>query len=163
MSDLLVKDIRAQYDKSFATLRGIVEDFPDDKWLAVHGEDDFYIPSRIAYHLASYLDRHMTEGFKDREFDAKCPYGDWRKGDANTLPDKKAFLAYYDEVLVRAHAKLAVLDDESLSAPIEPERAHWGAYQMGIHLYMMREFAAHSGELNKMRIDDGLQDVWVSR
>ncbi|MDR0470091.1 MAG: DinB family protein [Peptococcaceae bacterium] len=163
MGNMLANDIRTQYDRTFATLRGIVEDFPDDKWLVIHGEDDFYIPSRIAYHLASYLDRHMTEGFKDKEFDLKCPFGEWRKGDATTLPDKKAFLAYYDEVLARAREKLASLDDESLSAPMEPERTYWGACQLGVHLAMMREYSAHCGELNKIRIEYGLPDVWVSR
>ena len=163
MSDTLANDIRAQYDKSFATLRGIAEAFPDDKWLKVHGEDEFYLPSRIAYHLVTYLDRHMTDGFKDKEFDNKCPYGNWRNGTAETLPDKNAFLAYFDEVTGRAKKTLETLKDENLSAPIDPERAYWGASQMGVHLYMMREFAAHSGELNKMLIDDGQQDVWVIR
>ena len=162
MSSIMANDVRTHYNRSFATLRGIVEAFPEDKWLEAHG-DVYYIPCRIAYHLATYIDRHMTDGFKDREFDAKCPYGDWRKGDAATLPGKAAFLAYFDEVTDRAQKVLAAVDDAGLAEPIEPERERLGASRLALHLYMMREICAHEGELNKMLIDDGLEDVWVNK
>ena len=163
MSDILSNDIRTQFQKTFATLKGIAETFPEDKWLVVHGDDEFYIPSRVAYHAASYIDVQMMGGFKDPDFNAKLPYGSWRDGTAQTLPDKKAFLAYYEGVLARIEKVLAALNDEGLSAPIEPERVHMGATQLSVYLYMLRELGAHEGELNKMLVDDGKPDVWVSR
>lgn len=162
MSDILANDVKLHYERTFATLRGIAEAFPKDRWLEPHG-DEYYIPSRIAYHLASYIDRQMTDGYKDKDFDSKCPFGVWIKGDAGTLPDKDAYLAYYDEVIARAREKLAALDDDALLAPAEPERARLGASQLGLHLYMMREVCAHIGELNKMLIEDGQDDVWINR
>jgi hypothetical protein len=161
MSNLLADDVRAQYTKAFATIRGIVDTFPEDKWLAAHA-DEYYIPCRIAYHLAVVIDRLVAGGFKDPDFAAKLPYGAWMQATAETLPDKATFLTYYDGVVERAQAALADLDDDSLATPIEAERARLGASQLGAHLYSMRELSAHSGELNKMLIENGGQDVWVS-
>ena len=162
MSNILADDVRSQYDKAFATIRGIVEAFPDDKWLVPHG-DEYYIPCRIVYHLAVFIDSQIGGGYKDPDFNAKVPFGAWHKATAETLPDKKAFAAYYDEVIGRAQKELAALDDDAVVAPIEPERARFGATQIGAHLLMMRELSAHTGELNKMLIENGKDDVWISR
>ena len=163
MSDILANDVRLQFNKTLDTLRGIAEAFPAEKWLEVHGDDVFYIPSRIAYHAASYIDFQMMGGIKDPDFDAKLPYGSWRDGTAQTLPSKEAFLSYYDELCPRIQEMLAALTDEGLSAPLEPERPHYGASLLGLYLYMLRELAAHAGELNKILVDIGLEDVWVNR
>lgn len=162
MSEILTNDVRAQYKKAFSTIRGIVEVFPEGRWLEPHG-DVYYIPCRIAYHLACVIDKQIAGGFKDNGFTAKLPYGIWIEAKAEDLPDKKEFLAYFDDVLGRAEKALAVLNDDGLMSPIEPERAWMGASQMGMHLYMMRELSDHTGELNKMLIEDGKQDIWVSK
>ena len=162
MSEILANDVRAQYKKAFDTIRGIVEAFPEERWRETHG-DVYYIPCRIAYHLAVVIDNHIAGGFKDPDFAARLPYGKWIEARAEDLPDKSGFLAYFDGVLGRADKALAALGDESLMSPIEPERARMGASQMGVHLYMMRELSDHTGELNKMLIEDGGQDVWISR
>lgn len=162
MSEILVNDLRAQYKKVFDTIRGIVEAFPEDRWREPHG-DVYYIPSRIAYHLAVVIDKQIAGGFKDKDFDAKLPYGIWIETKAEDLPDRTGFLAYFDGARGRAEKILAILDDESLMLPIEPVKAWMGASQMGMHLYMMRELSDHTGELNKMLIEDGRQDVWISK
>ena len=162
MSDVLANDVRGQYDKSFATIRGIAERFPDEKWLEPHG-DVYYIPSRIAYHLAVFVDALVAGGMKDPDFNAKLPFGAWQDGTAETLPKRADFITYFDAVVVRAQKELAALDDAGLTKALEPERARFGASPIGMHLYFMREMAAHSGELNKMLIENGLDDVWVSR
>ncbi len=159
MSDLMAKDVKAQYDRAFATIRGIVEAFPEDKWLTPHG-DLYYIPCRIAYHLAVFTDRLVAGGYKDADFASKLPFGNWMEATAQTLPGKAEFLTYYDAVIERAQKTLADLDDAILSSPIEPERARMGTSQMGAHLYSMRELSAHTGELNKMLIENGIDDVW---
>lgn len=159
MSNILTNDIRAQYDRAFATVRGIVEAFPDDRWLEPHGAV-YYIPSRIAYHLAVFIDGMVAGAFKDPDFRSKAPYGLWLQATAETLPDKTAFLSYYDEVTGRAKKVLAELNDAHLTDPIEPERARMGSTQIAAHLYAMRELSAHSGELNKMLIENGKDDVW---
>ncbi|MDR0839479.1 MAG: hypothetical protein LBN99_07555 [Oscillospiraceae bacterium] len=156
----LSDDVRAQYNGAFATIRGIAEVFPESKWLEPHA-DAYYIPGRIAYHLAAFIDRQLGGGSEDPDFASKLPYGNWMEATAETLPDKKAFLSYYDEVIKRAQSSLAALDDDGVTAPIEPERAHFGKSQIGVHLYNMRELAAHSGELNKMLSEHGIDDVWV--
>ena len=162
MSEILTNDLRAQYKKVFSTIRRIVEAFPENRWREPHG-DVYYIPCRLAYHLACVIDKQIAGGFKDREFAAKLPYGNWIEAKAENLPDKKEFLSYFDGVLGRAEKVLPALNDDGLTSPIEPERAWMGASQMGLHLYMMRELSDHTGELNKMLIEDGKQDVWVSR
>ena len=162
MSDTLTSAMRAQYDKAFATVRGILETFPDDKWLEPHG-DIYYIPSRIAYHLTEFIDGQIAGGFRDPDFRAKLPFGPWHTGTAETLPGRAALIAYFDEVEARAQKELAALDDAALAAPLEPERARMGATLMGAHMLFMREISAHTGELNKMLIENGKDDVWVSR
>jgi len=163
MSDILANDVRLQFNKALDTLRGIAEVFPAERWLEVHGDDVFYIPSRIAYHAASYIDFQMMGGIKDPDFDAKLPYGSWRNGTAQTLPSKEAFLSYYDGLYPRIQEMLNALTDESLSAPLEPERPHYGKSLLSVYLYMLRELGAHEGELNKMLVDNGIEDVWVNR
>jgi len=55
---------------------------------------------------------------------------------------------------------LAALVDEDLAKPGDPDKPWLGSIQLGRHLTMMREISAHTGELNKMRIEYGLDDVW---
>ena len=162
MKDLLANDVRKQYEQCFATLKAIVEAFPEDKWLVQHG-DIYYIPSRIAYHLVVFIDRYIAGGFNDPDFASKLPFGNWMEATAETLPDKAAFFKYYDQILAKAQPVLAALDDANLISPIEPDRARMGTTQMAVHLYCMRELAAHTGELNKMLIENGLDDIWISR
>ena len=163
MSDILVKDIRLQFGKALDTLRGIAEAFPADRWLEIHGDDEFYIPSRIAYHAASYIDFRMMGGSNDPDFNAHLPFGPWMDATAKTLPSKADFLGYYDGLYPRIQEMLTALTDQSLSDPLEPEMPHYGATRLGLYLYMLRELSAHAGELNKMLVEDGLQDVWVNR
>jgi len=162
MSEILANDLRLQYQKAFTTIRRIVETFPEDRWLEPHG-DIYYLPCRIAYHLAVVIDNYIAGGYKDKEFAAKLPYGKWSEATAENLPNKTEFLAYFDAVLARANKALPLLNDEILMSAIEPERTWMGTTQMAIHLYMMRELSDHTGELNKMLIENGLPDVWVSR
>ena len=162
MSDILANDVRSQYDKAFATIRGIVEAFPEDKWLAIHG-DEYYIPSRIAYHLAVYIDGQIAGGFQKPDFNATLPFGNWMEGNAQTLPAKAAFLSYLNEVIDRAQKAQANFTDEDVTAVLDPDKARFGKTQLGVHMYAMRELSDHTGELNKMLIENGAQDVWVSR
>lgn len=160
MSNILSDDVRTKYEKAFATIRGIAEAFPEERWLEPHG-DVYYIPSRIAYHLAVFIDGFVAGGMKSPDFREKLPFGSWHEGTAATLPDKKAFLSYYEEVVGRAQKVLEGLDDNAVTAPIEPERVRMGATQIGAHMQAMRELSAHSGELNKMLIENGKDDIWV--
>ena len=162
MSEILANDLRAQYKGVFGTIRGIIEAFPEDRWLTPHG-DVYYIPCRIAYHLACVIAKQIAGGFKDKDFAAKLPYGNWIEAKAEDLPDKKEFLSYFNGVLGKAEKVLPTLNDDALTSPIEAERAWLGTSQMGLHLYMMRELSDHTGELNKMLIEDGKQDVWISK
>ena len=57
---------------------------------------------------------------------------------------------------------MAALTDEALLIPFEPENARFGATPVGMHLYFMRELSDHTGELNKMLIENGLEDIWIS-
>ena len=160
MSNILADDVRMVYDKAFATVRGIIEAFPDDKWLVPHG-DVYYIPCRIAYHLAVFIDGAIGGGFRDPDFRSKAPYGAWHEATAETLPKKAELLSYYDGAVGRAKNELSALDDDAITAMMEPERARMAKTQIGSHMVMMRELSAHSGELNKMLIENGLDDVWV--
>ena len=159
MSEILANDLRTQYNAAFSIIHGIAEAFPEDRWREPHG-DVYYIPCRIAYHLAVFIDGFVAGGFSDKDFAAKLPYGKWSEAKAENLPDRNDFLSYFDGVLSRAEKALAILTDDVLMSPIEPERARMGSSQMGIHLYSMREISDHTGELNKMLIEDGGQDVW---
>lgn len=162
MSISMSNDIRLQYDKSFATLRSIVEAFPKEKWLVPHS-DIYYIPSRIAYHLAVFISKHLNSGFLDPNFNNSLPFGIWIEATAETLPSKEEFLSYYDEIVEKSIASLALLNDEALKDPVESERSWFGESQLGVHTYCIREIAAHTGELNKMLIENGLEDIWVFR
>jgi hypothetical protein len=162
MSEILANDVRTQYKKAFQTIRGIVEAFPEERWLKPHGHD-YYLPCRIAYHLAVVIDNHLAGGFKDKEFSAKLPYGRWTEATAEILPDRKEYLAYFDSAVGRAVKVLDSIADEDLSLPIEPERAWMGASRMGAYLYLLRELSDHTGELNKMLIENGVPDVWIAR
>lgn len=159
MSDLMAKDVISQYDRAFATIRGIVEAFPEDAWRKPHG-DIYYIPSRIAYHLAVFTDRFTAAGYKDPDFASKLPFGAWMEATPETLPDRAAFLAYFDGVVAKAKEALSGLDDEALASPPAQEVSRLGASQAGVHVYSMRELSAHTGELNKMLIENGIDDVW---
>ena len=159
MSNTLANDLRAQYEKVFATVRGILETFPDDKWLETHG-DEYYIPSRIAYHVVEFIDGVVAGGFKDPGFRDNLPFGSWHTGTPETLPSRSALISYFEGVLSRAHIALAAIDDDVLMAPMPPEMARMGAIGMSAHLMAMREVSAHTGELNKMLVEDGKDDVW---
>jgi hypothetical protein len=160
MDNILANDLRAQYKASFRTLSEIAEVFPEDRWLEPHG-DIYYIPCRIAYHLASFIDGLVAGGVRDKDFFNKLPYGNWMEAKAEDLPEKKEFQVYFDGVLGRADTALAALDDAGLTSQAEAEKARLGASQMGLHLYCLREIADHTGELNKMLIENGLEDVWL--
>ncbi len=162
MSDLLTNDLRMQYKKAFQTIRGIVEAFPEDRWRKPHGHD-YYLPCRIAYHLAVVIGNNVANGFKDPDFSANLPYGRWTDATAEILPDKAGFLAYFDGAVSKAEQVLSVLTDDDMILPSETQRAWMGACQMGVHLYMMREISDHTGELNKMLIENGVPDVWIGR
>ena len=159
MSTILADDLRVQYDKAFETVGGIIEAFPEDKWLVPHG-DEYYIPCRIAYHIAVFIDGMVADGFKDPDFRAKVPFGDWKIGTAETLPDKSALAAYYKEVIGRAKNVLAALDDDAVTAMQAPEMSRFGTTKIGAHMMTMRELSAHTGELNKMLIENGQDDIW---
>ncbi|MCL2125124.1 MAG: DinB family protein [Oscillospiraceae bacterium] len=162
MSNSMANDLRTQYDRTFATVKGILETFPDDKWLEEHG-DEYYIPSRIAYHIVEFIDGMVAGGHKDPNFRDKLPFGSWHDATAATLPGRAALLSYFEEVLVRAQKELAEIDDEGLQALLPPEMARMGATRISAHFMALREIAAHTGEMNKMLIENGKDDVWVSR
>ena len=159
MSTVLADDLRVQYDKAFGTIEGIIEAFPEDKWLVPHG-DEYYIPCRIAYHVAIFIDGMVAGGFKDPDFREKVPFGDWKNATAETLPGKDALAAYYKEVIGRAQSVLAVLDDDAIMAMQSPELLRFAKTKLGAHMMTMRELSAHTGELNKMLIENGLDDIW---
>ena len=159
MSTLLADDVRIQYNKAFEIVEAIIAAFPNDQWLVPHG-DDYYIPCRIAYHIAVFIDGMVAEGFKDPDFRAKVPFGDWKTGTAETLPGKDALAAYYKEVIGRAQTVLAALDDDAIAAMQPPEMARFAQTKIGAHMMTMRELSAHTGELNKMLIENGLDDIW---
>jgi len=152
MGNVLSDEIRAYYTKVFNTITGVVADFPDDKWLVPHG-DDYYIPSRIAYHIAQVIGGGLG-GLTE------APWGRWIESGADTLPDKAAFLPYLDKCIGKAKEAISSLTDEDLSKPGDKDKPWLGAIGLGKHLTMMREISAHTGELNKMRIEDGLEDIW---
>ncbi|NLV50609.1 MAG: hypothetical protein GXY20_07950 [Clostridiales bacterium] len=160
MSDIMAKDLREQYRKTFSTVRKIVETFPEERWREPHG-DIYYIPCRIAYHIALVIDRFIADGYKDRDFQAKVPYGNWAEAKAEALPDRAEFLAYYDGIIARAEKVLADISDEALKAPLPQEISFFAESLIGLHMCMMREISDHTGELNKMLVDNGLEDVWV--
>ena len=162
MSISMADDIRLNYTKTFSTFRQIIAAFPEEKWLEAHA-DDYYIPCRIAYHLAVFISRHLAGGFLDGDFSAKLPFGNWMEATAETLPNKQELLAYYNEIEAKAIKALESLTDEDLVKPVEFERAWFGESQLGVHIYLIREIAAHTGELNKMLIENGLEDIWVFR
>ena len=162
MSDIAANDVRDRYDKAFATVRGILETFPEEQWLKPHG-DEYYIPCRIAYHLAVFIDGYIGGNSGNPDFAAKLPYGNWKEATAETLPDKKTFVPYFEEAVKKGQKALATLTDESLLTPVAPDRVRFGATTVGMHLQFMRELSAHTGELNKMLVENGLEDVWISR
>ena len=159
MSDMLANDVRRTYERAFATMDGILEAFPVEKWLEPHG-DEYYIPSRIAYHIAEFTDGAVAGGFQDPEFKNKLPFGDWHNATAQTLPAKDALVSYYNEAVGRAREELAKLDDDSVTAPLPKEMAFLGATRLGALLGILRELSAHTGEMNKMLIENGIDDVW---
>ena len=159
MSDLLANDVRNMFDKAFATVRGIFEIFPEDKWLVPHG-DEYYIPSSIAYHIATFLDSMVAGGYKDPDFKAKQPFGDWHGITVDRLPSKSAFLEYYYGVEARAKQALSTISDADVTAALPPEMARMGATQLGAYLGWIREVADHTGEMNKMLIENGIDDIW---
>lgn len=161
MERLLSDDLRAQYHKAFQTIRGIVEACPEDRWKACHG-DSYYVPCRLAYHLALCIKFHILGGFQDKDYYSTLPYGRWNETKAEDLPDKSVYLCFFNDVIQRAEKVLEGLTDNALLQPPEPERAWAGATLMGLHLYMMRELSDHTGELNKMLVEDGAEDgVWI--
>lgn len=159
MDEILANDLRLQYQRAFSIIREIVETFPEDRWRVPHG-NDYYIPCRIAYHLAVVIDSIIAGGSKDKDFAAKLPYGRWIEATAEILPDRTAFLSYFDGAKSRAEKVLASLKDDILMEPIDPERTRMGSSKMGMHMQILRELADHSGELNKMLIENGKSDVW---
>jgi hypothetical protein len=162
MSNPLSNDIRAQYDKALATIQKIVEAFPEDRWLVPHG-DEWYIPCRLAYHLAVSIDGQIGGGYRDADFASNLPFGSLREATAETLPAKKDFIPYLESAIARAQNELAALEDDVLIAPLEEQRAWMGTSQIALYLYFLRELSVHSGELNKMLVENGIDDIWVTR
>ena len=160
MSDTLANDVRRQFERSFNTIKKIVETFPEDKWLIPHG-DEYYIPSRIAYHIAEYIDGMVAGRFMEPGFRENLPFGSWFEGTAETLPGKDALLQYLKESVTRADAVLAALDDEAVTAPLPQEMSRMGASKISAHMSALREIAAHTGEINKMLVENGIDDIWL--
>ena len=160
MNNTMANDVRSQFDRAFNTIRRIIEAFPEENWLTPHG-DEYYIPSSIAYHLASYIDSRVAGGYKDPDFRSKLPYGDWHGITLERLPGKSALLSYYDEAIARANNALSAINDDDISALLPPEMSRMGVSQMGAYLGMMREISAHTGEMNKMLIENGIDDIWM--
>ena len=159
MSDLLANDVRNMFDRAFATVRAIIEAFPEDKWLKPHG-DEYYIPSSIAYHIASFMDGAVAGGFRDPDFRAKLPFGEWHGITADKLPNKSALLAYYLEAEERSKKALSAITDADVTAALPPEMARMGATQLGAYMGWMREISDHTGEMNKMLVENGIDDIW---
>ncbi len=159
MENVLANDVRTSYERAFATVKAIAEAFPADKWLIAHG-DDYYIPSRIAYHIAEFIDGALAGGFADPDFGKKLPFGSWYEGTAETLPPKDKFISYFDEVIGRANAELSKMTDAEITKVNPPEQSRFGATGLAVQLHHIREIAAHTGELNKMLIENGLDDIW---
>jgi hypothetical protein len=161
MGGTLSDDMRKQYQKAFQTIREIVVAFPEDRWKARHG-DGYYVPCRLAYHLALCTKYHLLGGYKDKEYYTILPYGRWNETKAEDLPGKVELLAFLDGIFSRATQALELLTDAELAKPAEPERAWAGETTLGLHLYMMRELSAHTGELNTMLVQDGAEDIiWI--
>jgi len=162
MSSIIADDLRSQYDKIFATVRGILDTFPDENWMQPHG-DEYYIPSRIAYHVVEFIDGAVAGRFTDPGFRDNLPFGPWHTGTPETLPSRSALISYFEEAIGRAKSALAGIDDDILTSPTPPEMARMGALGMSLHIMAVREISAHTGELNKMLVENGKDDVWVSR
>ena len=162
MSSLLANDVRAQYEKALTNIQKVVEAFPEGRWLEPHG-DEYYIPCRIAYHLAITIDGQIAGGNQNPDFMSKLPFGSLRDATAETLPAKPVYFAYLEEAIGRAKTALAGIDDESLAAPNDSQREWMGASQIAKHMYMMSELSVHTGELNKMLVENGIDDIWVAR
>ena len=162
MNNILSNELRIQYGRVFATVKAIIDAFPESKWLEPHG-DIYYIPSRIAYHIVEYIRGAVLGEFKDPDFRDKSPFGSWMTEDFKTLPNKDALIGYFTEVTTKAQGLLESLVDENLSLPMIPEMARFGSYQFSLHLAAMREISAHTGELNKMLVENGIDDIWISR
>jgi len=158
--DKLANDVRRQFNKAFATARATIVTFPEDKWLEPHG-DEYYIPGSIAYHIASYVDGSIAGGYRDPDFRSKLPFGNWHELTRDKIPGKAALLAYYDEAIARAKKALSTIRDEDVTALLPPEMARMGGSQVGAYMSMLREITAHTGEMNKMLIENGKDDIWM--
>ena len=161
MSEIIANDVRTKYDKAFATVRGILDAFPEDRWLVSHG-DEYYLPCRIAYHIAVFIDGMIGGNSEKPDFRANLPFGSWRDGTAETLPNKKALIEYFEKAVNSANEALATITDENLFAPLPENKTRYGATAVGMHLQFMRELSDHTGEMNKMLIENGVEDIWVS-
>jgi len=100
---------------------------------------------------------------KNEKFQANLPFGSVREATIETLPKKEDFAPYLAEAVGRAQEALAALDDEFLTSPLDEQRAWLGGSQMAVYLYFLRELSVHSGELNKMLVENGIDDIWVTR
>jgi len=152
MGNVLSDEIRVCYEKVFGTISEVVADFPNVRWLAPHG-DDYYLPCRIAYHIAVVLGNRIGGV-------TEFPWGRWIEADASQLPEKAAFLPWMNMCFDKAREALSALTDEDLTKPGDKDKPLLGTIELGRHLTMMREISAHTGELNKMRVEDGLEDIW---
>ena len=157
--DKLANDVRRVFDRAFATARATIATFPEDKWLEPHG-DEYYIPSSIAYHIASFIDGAVAGGYKEPDFRSKLPWGDWHGITRDRLPGKAELLEYYDGVAARAKKALYSVTTEDISVELPPEMARMGSTQLGAYMGWIREITAHTGEMNKMLIEHGKDDIW---
>ncbi len=160
MSDLLANDVRRHFEKAFQTITGIIDAFPEDAWLKPHG-DDYYLPSRIAYHIAVVIDRYLAKGYLNPDF--APPYGNFMEATAQSLPGKADLILYMNKTMDKARGILSALDDAILRSAPDQTASALGETWVGVYLYIIKELAAHIGELNKMLIENGLPDIWIAR
>jgi hypothetical protein len=160
MGNRIAGDLKKQYEGVFRTLRAIAGAYPEAGWRRPHG-DDYLIPCRILYHIALCIRYHILAGFEDPAYYDTLPWGRWNLAGVEDLPGMDEFKQYMEGILSQAETEISKLDDGALMLPPEEGRAWAGGTRLAVHMYLMREFSDHIGELNAMMLQDGAADtVW---
>jgi hypothetical protein len=153
VANVLVNDIRGQYQHTFKILYEEIGRFNAQQWLTgLPDPDQFQVPVKLAMHIFDCLDFYFSKG--DNYTWGHQFGGGWWELSTTQLPGTAAVIDYAKTLEARIDDYLASLSDEDLVRPAGPAGAP-GQTLLGHLIYAARHTVHHHGELAALNVFNG--------
>lgn len=145
MSQQVVNELKEQFRRQWAALRGLLVSLPAGQWR--NGEITPLVPARLLYHILSGTEVYARSTSYE-EYKANQQFSlDWQMALVEGLPDEQAALGHIGRMERQVEGWLDSLGDDGLMAP-DPGFPWTGTIKLGRAMYLLRHTQNHLGELN---------------